>query len=622
MREVCSPLPAVCSCTDTLRDDRRSRRYDSYSDSSRSRSRTPPRKERRKSTTEEVLKSLGLGGVAGAILGKKSGSRSRSRSRDRSHRGRGRSSSSDRSRGGKRDKSRGKAQVTEALKAALLAGVGEAVRARKEPGGWGGDKGKRVLTAAISAGGVDGILSHNRGDRDHGTRDVIGSAIAGMATNRIVNGPRSQSRGRAGSPDSRGGRNQSHGGIGDLAAGGVLAATGKKLYDKVRSRSRGRDDSRGRGRSRSSSYDSLSRSPPRKRSQSVSGYAAKGLAAVGLGGVADKVDPERRKSRGHDDYDDRSSRNGGYRDSRDVGPLAPYAPAPTAPAGNGPGPGAGAPRSRSASRAPGGQYELDMKPHHTGDPQTDSDSDLGSSSGEEKEAKKSRKKGLITAGLATVATIHAGHNVYQSLEKREARRRALKEGDISEMQAKREKNKARMQDAASIGIAALGIKGAYSEWQEMREHHKGVKETTEKLERHKEKREARRRKAAMLEAERYKQSGFSGSMPNLGYSQGAPTHYYDDNPYGAYAAPPPPQARDAYPPPPGAAYPPPGGAYPPPGVGYTPPPPHDLPYPAAGYTPPPPHFQSGRAYTPPPPHAQHDQYIPPPPMGPARSETR
>lgn len=252
------------------------------------------------------------------------------------------------------------------------------------------------------------------------------------------------------------------------------------------------------------------------------------------------------------------------------------------------------------------------------------DTEMTEISGEEKDAKKSKKKGLITAGLATVATIHAGHNVYQSLEKREARRKALKEGDISQAQAKREKNKARMQDAASIGIAALGIKGAYSEWQEMREHHKGMKETEERLERHKEKREARRRKAAMMEAERYKQSGFAGSLPNLGYTQGAPTHYYDDNPYGAYAPPPHSQARDAYAPPPSAAYPPPpGAAYPPPpGAGYTPPPPHDAPYPGAGYTPPPPQFQPGRAYTPPPPHAQHDQYIPPPPMGPARSETR
>lgn len=567
------------------------------------------------------MKSIGLGGVAGAFLGKKNSSRSRSRSRDRdrarSRSRRGRSSSSSQSRGGK--KRDGKAQVTEALKAALLAGVGEAVRARKEPGGWGGDKGKRVLTAAISAGGVDGILSHNRGDKDHSTRDVIGSAIAGMATNRIVNGPRSKSRGRNESPESRDGRSQSRGGLGDLAAGGVLAATGKKLYDKVRSRSRGRgEEDRGRARSRGSSYDSYdSRSPPRrKRSQSVSAGLAKGLSAVGLNSVADKVDPERRKSRGYDD--DVSSRNGGYRDSRDVGPLTPYAPAQAPPAGYGPGPAAGAPRSLSASRAPGGQYALDYGPHHTGDPQTDSESDLGSSSGEEKDLKKSRKKSLITAGLATVATIHAGHTVYSSMEKREARKKALKEGDITETQATREKNKARLQDVASVGIAALGMKGAYSEWQEMREHNKGMKEEKERMLRHKEKRDARRRKAAMLAADRYKNGGYSGSMPDLMYpseyhdegrSQTPPAHYYDDNPYAAYTPPPPPSGA-AYPPQPGAYYTPsPGSHYPPPpGATYTPPPPHGQPPP-------------GPIYTPPPHQAPHDQFIPPS-MGPARAETR
>ena len=618
MIEVLFPFPTVRTRSDNFQDDRRSRRYSSYSDSSRSR--TPPRKERRKSTTEEVLKSLGLAGVAGAVLGKKSGSRSRSRDRGgRSRSRRGRSSSSSRSRGGK--KKDPKAQVTEALKAALLAGVGAAVVARKEPGGWGGDKGKRVLTAAISAGGVDGLLSHNRDGKDHGTRDVIGSALAGLATNRIVNGPRSKSRGPGSrSPDSRAGRSQSRGGIGDLAAGGVLAATGKKVWDHVRSRSRGRgEDDRGRARSRGSSYGSDSRSPPpRQRSRSVAGGLAKGLSAVGLNSVADKVDPERRKSRGYDDYDDRSSRNGGYRDSRDVGPLTPYAPE------NGPGPVAGQPRSLSASRAPGGQYQLDYGPHHTGDSQTDSDSDLGSSSGEEKEIKKSKKKSLVTAGLASVATIHAAHSVYQSMEKREARQKALKEGDITSTTARRERNKARLQDVASVGIAALGIKGAYSEWNEMREHRHGMKEEAEKVERHKEKREARRRKASLLQAQQYKEGGYTGSMPNLhpsgdhGRDAGQPTYgMYGDNPYAAYDAPlqhgayTPPQYHG---PPPAATFP------PPPGATYTPPPPQHQYHQERGYTPAPEQqYQPGPAYTPPPPH---DQYIPPPPMGPARSETR
>jgi hypothetical protein len=73
-----------------------------------------------------------------------------------------------------------------------------------------------------------------------------------------------------------------------------------------------------------------------------------------------------------------------------------------------------------------------------------------------------RGKQVLTAGLAAVATIHAAHNVYQSVEKRNARHKAVKEGAMSPEEAHKLKMKARLQDAASVGIAALGIKGAVS----------------------------------------------------------------------------------------------------------------------------------------------------------------
>jgi len=75
-------------------------------------------------------------------------------------------------------------------------------------------------------------------------------------------------------------------------------------------------------------------------------------------------------------------------------------------------------------------------------------------------------KQLLTAGLASVATIHAAHNVYQSMEKRDARRKAVAEGDMTLEEARKLKAKATLQDVASIGIAALGIKGAFSEIKE------------------------------------------------------------------------------------------------------------------------------------------------------------
>ena len=506
-------------------------------------------------------------------------------------RGRGRSvddGGRSRSRGpGKRDKSVGREQIIQALKAAGLAAAGEAFRARGTPGGWGGEKGKRIMTAAISAAGVDGLISNNRDPKEHGTRDVIGSALAGLATNRIVNGPRSASRG--GSPDGRG-RSESHGGagLGGLAAGGVLAATAKKAYDNFRSQSK----SRGRDRSRSlssGSYDS--RSPPPRR-RSMSAHAARALNALGLKDQANKIDPsQNRDARRYDDRysDDRGAPGGppggppgggyGYQDTRDVSSV---------------------PRAGPDSMAVTGphHYSLDYKPHHTGDPDTDSDSDLGSSSGEEKEVKKGQRRQLISAGLATVATIHAGHSIYQAKQKRDANKKALQEGDITKEEANRSRKKQRWAEAGAVGIAALGLKGAYSEWKEMKDQRNEYHEEREKHERHASKREARRRKYEE-ELDQYRRNGYTGPMPTMPYANGQPpyhpgyaasqpqlapqhmaspadTRYYDGNPYGAVNTAPGFAPQD-FPPPPGAAQyqapaPPPQNPYPPPppGVSYYP----------------------------------------------------
>jgi hypothetical protein len=487
---------------------------------------------------EQALEALGLGGIAAAATGKSRGS---------NHHRRGRSSSSSsrsRTRGGRRN-TRGKEEIAQAVKAAVIAGATEAFRSRNQPGGWGGEKGKRVLTTAISAGGIDKLI--DRDPSKHGKRNVIGSALAGLATNRLVNGSRSRSRSRGRGHDGRRARSESRGGSGakELAGAGLVTAAGKALYDRMRSKSRGR-----RSPSSSDSYDS--RSPPRtrdrkKRSSSISAYASKGLAALGLGDAADKVsgrDKRRSATFDDDDYYHRPSRNGapppygggGYSDSRDVGQ----------------------PRSgENGAMVHRNSNGLDIGPHHNGDPDTDSDSDLGSSSDDKRERKKARGTQLITAGLATVATIHAAHNVYQSMEKRDERHRAVAEGDITQQQAKKEKNKARLQDAASIGIAALGIKGAMSEWKEMKEKRHEVSELKEKQERHRQKREARRLKRQQMGY----QEKYSGSAPALssqgaGYTPTGPT-YFDGNPY-ATARPP---SAPYQPPPP--LVPPPPGAPPP-----------------------------------------------------------
>ena len=116
--------------------------------------------------------------------------------------------------------------------------------------------------------------------------------------------------------------------------------------------------------------------------------------------------------------------------------------------------------------------------HHESD-------DLPASSDDERQAKKLRHKSMITAGLAAVATIHAASGLYASMEARDKRYEQVKNGTLSREEARREKNKARMQDAAAVGIAALGIKGAYGKWQATNATRKGYSEHKKaKQERH------------------------------------------------------------------------------------------------------------------------------------------
>lgn len=357
----------------------------------------------------------------------------RDKSRDRDRRGGGRSRrdsysddsrSRSRTRGGGRGGGGGadqKEQLMQAAKAALIAGAGEAFRSRKEPGGWAGPKGRRVLTAAIGAGGIDGLLQGKDGGGG-GTMQTIQSVIGGLAGNRLINGSRdkdgsrSRSRSRSrGGRDGGGGGGGAGGGLAGLAAGGLAAAAGKAFMDRNKSTDRGN-----RGR-RYSDDDDYGRGSG-KRSKSVTDYARDAMNKLSGGG---KV-----KDRGsRRDYSDDDS----------------YAPRP---------------------RGGGGEGGDGIKTEPSS--QSSSEDDV-SSSEEDKERKQMGKRQLVTAGLASVATIHAAQSVYKSIEGRELRRKEVAKGEMSPQEAKKKKNKARLQDAAAVGIAALGIKGAYSEWKEMKE---------------------------------------------------------------------------------------------------------------------------------------------------------
>lgn len=492
---------------------------DRYERSTYSSSRSPsPRPRRRKSLGEEAL------GAIGGALGIKA-ARDRSRDRDRdSDRGRSRkyrshSDSRSRSRG---HRAKSEARIAQAMKAALAAGAAEAFRVRSTPGPWTGEKGRRVLTAAVSAGGVDGLI--DRDPNKHGGRHVLESILAGMATNHLVNGSRSKSRSRNGTRE----RSQSRGGVRDMAAAGILAAAGKQVYDRF-SQSRGRDRSDSRD-SRDGGRDS------KKRGSSVSRALNKGLAALGLD---DKNQSDRGRDRStrssdySDSEDDRSYRSSRRRrSSRDVRSQRNSSV------------------SGSTSRAVAqkdGSSNGNVECHSD----CDSDSDISINSDDEKrEKKKMLRKELVTSGLATVATIHAAHNVMKNLEAQKKRHEAVKSGAISKEQERTMQRKADLKNLASIGLAALGIKGAIGEWKEVQEQRKEHKEFNHKCEERHQKRLRRAQSAGgsnrNSQGSRSRAASAASMSMNTGHDYGRDyghnyghdyghhaSHYYDGNPYGA-----------------------------------------------------------------------------------------
>ncbi|KAK2073117.1 hypothetical protein P8C59_007423 [Phyllachora maydis] len=497
-------------------------------------------KEKRghKNFLESALAAAGLGNAVKALTGGGSHNddKSDTRSDTRSRRG-----SRERSRS--RGSGEGANKIQKAAMASLIAGATEAFRIAKEPGGWKGEKAKRVLTVAAGAATIDAAQNSDKAGSKLG---IAESVIGGLLGNRLVNGSkknieedvktgRSRSRSRAPSKSRSSGGG---GGLAALATAGLGAVAGKKLLD---------NRSRSRARSSDSEYDSHDGSPRRhrrSRSRSVVDTARRSLARLGIGSGPDDErddhsrdwddsDDGRRGSRrsrkyDDDDYDDYDahSRRGGrddYDDDRSVR-----------------GGGRDREGDRSRNKA-GGSKRGDA-----------SDSDLGNSDEDEKRAKKMRGKQILTSGLAAVATIHAAHNVYQSMEKRHARHKAVKEGRLSPEEAKKLKTKALLQDAASVGIAALGIKGAVSEMKEAREVSHECKEWQEKrAERH------QRRLERLKRVNSYRGDGsdesddenssyygrrradnWSSSIPSRATRYDKGPHYSDANPYAALPAPP------------------------------------------------------------------------------------
>ncbi|OBT62244.1 hypothetical protein VE03_08076 [Pseudogymnoascus sp. 23342-1-I1] len=524
-----------------------------------------PKKSRRKSIVEGAMSLAGLGAAAKAMGGHDDDRSDRGDRRDRGDRDdRRRRHSSESSRGSRRtrgddDRSRGKspegvAKFQQAAKAALLAGAAEAFRVRNEPGGWGGAKGKRILTAAIGAGGVGAAAAGDNPDHNS-KRHLLEAVVGGLAGNRLINGARSDDgKSSHGGSGRRRSRSRSAMPIAALATAGLGALAAKKHHD--RSRSRSRDDRR----RRSGSEDSLeSRDRRPKRSKSVTDYARKGLAALGLNDAADDKHGSSRRDRDRDVDDSRSDARSHkssrrHRDDRDRDRDLDSSDDDYD-------------RNRRDDRHRDRDYD-DRRSQRGSEgrnrrvaegKQAISDSDsLGSSTDDNKRIKKMKGKQFLTAGLATVATIHAAHNVYQSVERRKAGHKAVAEGDMTPEEARKEKAKARFRTAASVGIAGLGIKGAISEWKEMSEMREEYRKAqVERTERHQRRCDRAATRSNQGRSRRVSPNRRIANAPYQSSSDLSPSEgrngrqplYIDDDPYAPYAEklPPPPgfDSRDS-----------------------------------------------------------------------------
>ncbi|KAI1175404.1 hypothetical protein F4777DRAFT_598569 [Nemania sp. FL0916] len=454
-----------------------------------------------KSFLENALSAAGLGSAIKALTGGDPGDDSRYDSRSRrgspdSHRSRDTPS----------------ARMQKAAKASLIAGAAEAFRVAREPGGWEGEKMKRVITAAAGAAAVDAAHDPTK----DGKRHLIESVIGGLVGNRVLNGSRKdieedRSTGRSRSRSRARSGSRGHGpGLAALATAGLGALGAKKLVEN-RSRSRSRSHAR--------SYDSYSDRDGsrrrRSRSRSIADTARRSLAKLGLASDPD----ERRDDRSYDDHSPRGSSRRGANDRYDDRDYYMRG-------------GRGPEDDYYDDRSRGGRGS--ERSHSRGGRSSSvSSSDLGDSDTDRKTTGKMRRKQLITAGLATVATIHAAHNVYQSMEARNVRHKAVQQGKLSPQEAKKLKTKAIMQDAASVGLAALGIKGAISEVKEAREQAKSVTEWKQERERRHQRRIERLKRANDDHYGRSRANGWASSSAPQEHRSSDVSRYEDGNPYSA-----------------------------------------------------------------------------------------
>ncbi|KAL8725388.1 MAG: hypothetical protein Q9181_006439 [Wetmoreana brouardii] len=121
--------------------------------------------------------------------------------------------------------------------------------------------------------------------------------------------------------------------------------------------------------------------------------------------------------------------------------------------------------------------------HHSRYSDSGSDTDSDSSSDEEQQRSKFRKKTLLAAGLATVTTVAAGNNIYQSTKAHQARRSRLCEERLSEKEAQELQKKGRKMDLISVGVAAVclyNVRSGWKRWESQREEARKAQDQNDK----------------------------------------------------------------------------------------------------------------------------------------------
>lgn len=133
-------------------------------------------------------------------------------------------------------------------------------------------------------------------------------------------------------------------------------------------------------------------------------------------------------------------------------------------------------RKRSRSR----RHTHGRNRHRKYDDSSDSDTDSIISSEEERQRSKARKQTLLAACLATVTSIAAGNNIYQSTKAHAARKKQLQGGKLSDHEAAELKRKGRKMDLISLGVAAVCLNNAKNGWKRMEAQQEQARTTRSK----------------------------------------------------------------------------------------------------------------------------------------------